>query len=198
MKKIIFAGVLFFILTVLATLAQADMNFFLNDLNQQAATDRHSYNTRLSNQFGIPMSRAESIVRSVNSPADAFMLLQLGAMSGKPFDSVFNIYKRDRKKGWGAMAQQLGIKPGSPEFHALKRGDFVFSGKRGEKGYRHHDDEWDNDNGKNKDKNVAMDTESDNGKDKNKDVTKVRGKDKGTDVEIDTEAGKGKGKGKTK
>ena len=184
MKKIIFAGILFFILTVLATLAQADMNFFLNDLNQQAATDRHNYNTRLSNQFGIPMSRAESIVRSVNSPADAFMLLQLGAMSGKPFDSVFNIYKRDRKKGWGAMAQQLGIKPGSPEFHALKRGDFVFSGKRGEKGYRRHDDEWDNDKGKDKDKD--------------KDVTKGKGKDKGEDVVIDTEAGKGKGKGKNK
>jgi hypothetical protein len=32
-------------------------------------------------------------------------------------------------QGWGVIAKSLGIKPGSPEFHALKRGDFVFNGK---------------------------------------------------------------------
>jgi len=111
------------------------LNVFLNDLNQQAATDRHRYNTRLNNQFNIPFSRTESIVRSVDSPAHTFMLFQLGVMSGKPFDTIFNTYKKDRKKGWGAMAQQLGIKPGSPEFHALKRGDFVFAGESEGNGY---------------------------------------------------------------
>ena len=29
--------------------------------------------------------------------------------------------------GWDC--QELGIKPGSAEFHALKRGDFTFTGK---------------------------------------------------------------------
>ena len=207
MKKTIFAGVLFFLLGGLSTFAQADIDIFLNDLNQQAATDRHSYNTRLSNQFGIPMLRTESIVRSVESPADAFMLLQLGAMSGKPYDSVLNSYKKNRKKGWGAMAQELGIKPGSPEFHALKRGDFVFSGKRGEKGYLHHEDgdsdkDLDNDidkakgKDKNKNKDVKIDTGA--GKVKDKDLGKGKGKDKNTDVKIDTETGKGKGQGKNK
>jgi len=187
MKKTIFAGVIFSILAGFATFAQADMNVFLNDLNHQAATDRHSYNTRLSNQFGISVPRAESIVRSVDSPAHAFMLLQFGVMTGKPFDTIFNTYKRDRKKGWGAMAQQLGIKPGSPEFHALKRGDFVFSGKRGEKGYRHYEDrdrDWDRD----KDKDLGMDMETGKGK----------GKNKSEDVGMDTETGKGKGHGKNK
>jgi hypothetical protein len=175
MKKTFFAVTLFFILAGLASLAQADLNVFLNDLNHQAATDRYSYNTRLSNQFGIPLSRTESIVRSVDSPAHAFMLLQLGVMSGRPFDTIFNIYQRDRKKGWGAMAQQLGIKPGSPEFHALKRGDFVFSGKRGEKGYRHHD-----------------------GRDSDRDKDRDRDNDMNSDMDLDTGKGKGKGKGKNK
>ncbi len=31
----------------------------------------------------------------------------------------------------GVIAKELGIKPGSPEFHALKRGDFVFTGEPG-------------------------------------------------------------------
>jgi len=191
MKKTFFAVPLFFILAGLASLAQADLNVFLNDLNHQAATDRYSYNTRLSNQFGIPLSRTESIVRSVDSPAHAFMLLQLGVMSGRPFDTIFNIYQRDRGKGWGAMAQQLGIKPGSPEFHALKRGDFVFSGKRGEKGYRHHD-------GIDSDRDKDKDRDRDNDKDKGIDKDKNKDNDMGSDMDLETGKGKGKGKGKNK
>jgi hypothetical protein len=32
-------------------------------------------------------------------------------------------------KGGGVIAKQLGIRPGSPEFHALKRGDFALTGE---------------------------------------------------------------------
>ena len=33
------------------------------------------------------------------------------------------------------MAQELGIKPGSKEFHALKRGDFQLKGSRESDGH---------------------------------------------------------------
>jgi hypothetical protein len=35
---------------------------------------------------------------------------------------VVDMYEADRGVGWGAIAQRLGIKPGSPEFHRLKKG----------------------------------------------------------------------------
>jgi hypothetical protein len=35
---------------------------------------------------------------------------------------VVELWERDHAKGWGAMAKRLGIKPGSPQFHQLKRG----------------------------------------------------------------------------
>ncbi|MCX8012450.1 MAG: hypothetical protein N3A64_04795 [Desulfobacterota bacterium] len=133
MRKNIITLVFFFVFT---GLAYADLETFLNNLNQQAAMDRNGYNSKLSSQFGLPLSRVDSLVSSVDSPAHAFMLLQLGVMTGKPLDSIFRTYKENQGKGWGVIAQRLGIKPGSPEFHALKQGNFVLSGKREKNRYR--------------------------------------------------------------
>jgi hypothetical protein len=47
------------------------------------------------------------------------------------------VYKQSKGKGWGVIAKELGIKPGSPEFHALKRGDFAFTGEPGGGGESH-------------------------------------------------------------
>lgn len=48
-------------------------------------------------------------------------------LAGSCFDAVYQVYQPNRKKGWGVIAKELGIKPGSPEFHALKRGDLHFT-----------------------------------------------------------------------
>ena len=55
-------------------------------------------------------------------PGDAFLCLQLGQMARKPPERVVQTYQRSHGKGWGAIAKELGIKPGSSDFHALKRG----------------------------------------------------------------------------
>lgn len=135
MKKTVIAVFLFILITGLSTFAHAELDSFLAALNVQAADDPQGYNTRLSNQFGIPLSQVHSIVRTVGSPADAFMVLQLGHMTGRPFETVYPAYKSNRGKGWGVIAKELGIKPGSAEFHALKRGDFAFTGEPEGKGY---------------------------------------------------------------
>jgi len=33
---------------------------------------------------------------------------------------VIDSYRKNKSKGWGALARDLGIKPGSKEFKALK------------------------------------------------------------------------------
>jgi hypothetical protein len=35
---------------------------------------------------------------------------------------VVREYKAHKGQGWGVIAKNLGIKPGSKEFHALKKG----------------------------------------------------------------------------
>lgn len=110
--------------------ALADLSDFLRSVNNQALHDIKNFNDKLSRQFGIPVPDVEAIVRSVPDPADAFMIFQLGQMAHVEPAVVLDKYKRNKGKGWGRLAQDLGIKPGSPEFHALKRGDLAFTGER--------------------------------------------------------------------
>ena len=103
---------------------QAELSGFLNGLNVQAHADVQDYGMRLSAQFGRPLPEVNTLMRSVAEPADAFMCLQLSQMLGLPPQRVLNTYNQNRGRGWGTIAKSLGIKPGSPEFHALKQGGF--------------------------------------------------------------------------
>lgn len=111
--------------------AHADLDGFLKSVNHRALSDIKNFNDMLSRQFGIPVPDVEAIVRSVPNPADAFMILQLGEMAHVAPAVVLQKYQRSKGKGWGNLARELGIKPGSPEFHALKRGNLSFTGERG-------------------------------------------------------------------
>ena len=62
------------------------------------------------------------MLSNVDKPADSYMVLRLSELSHRPVKDVLRVYKADHGKGWGVMARQLGIKPGSQEFHALKHG----------------------------------------------------------------------------
>jgi hypothetical protein len=71
---------------------------------------------RISAQFGIPDAQVKVVHNTVREPADAFMVFQLGQMAQQPTDRVLQVYQDGKGKGWGAVAKDLGIKPGSPEF----------------------------------------------------------------------------------
>jgi hypothetical protein len=131
MKKTALGIIVLFLITCLSTLAYADLANFLSELNAQAQDDLNNYTEKLGNQFGIPLLQVQDIINVVEEPADAFMVLQLGQMTNKEPDTVLEQYERNKGKGWGVIAKELGIKPGSAEFHALKRGDFSFTGVPG-------------------------------------------------------------------
>ncbi|MBE0602055.1 MAG: hypothetical protein IH611_00310 [Deltaproteobacteria bacterium] len=50
------------------------------------------------------------------------MVFRTGQVSGRPHEVVLDEYRANQGKGWGVMAKNLGIKPGSAEFHSLKKG----------------------------------------------------------------------------
>ncbi len=132
MKKIRLIAFLAVVITGFASAAYADLDGFLKNVNIQAQTDMKNFSIRLSTQFGVPGARVDAIIRSTSSPADAFMVLQLGQMSHRQPEAVLQTYQRGKGKGWGELAKELGIKPGSREFHALKRGDLHFTGEPGD------------------------------------------------------------------
>jgi len=109
--------------------AYGGLDNFLGNLNIQARSDLPGFSARVSAQFGIPLAQVHATIGTVREPADAFMVFQLGQMTGYPPERVMGVYESHRGKGWGVIAKSLGIKPGSAEFHALKRGNFTLTGE---------------------------------------------------------------------
>lgn len=130
---------------------------WVEDLNIRAQSDPSGFKATLATRFKIGDVHVDAVLSNVDKPADAYIMLRLGEMSGRPVEYVVKEYKSDKHKGWGALAKSLGIKPGSQEFHALKRGhDLAENNRRGivlYSSYEHGTNRSiDNDNGKNKGK----------------------------------------------
>lgn len=61
------------------------------------------------------------------------MIARTANVTNRPIDTVENYYMANRGQGWGVIAKRLGIKPGSKEFHALKKDDTgLLSEKKGQ------------------------------------------------------------------
>jgi hypothetical protein len=114
--------------------AAASLDSFLSSVNVQARADLPGFHAKVSAQFGVPIPRVEAVLGMVATPADAFMVFQLGQMAHRPPETVVQTYQTHQGKGWGVIAKELGIKPGSREFHALKNGDLVYGGGPSEGG----------------------------------------------------------------
>jgi hypothetical protein len=129
-------SVVFLLFSSAAVVAASDFDW-INDFNIRAEADPSGFRARLATRFNMGNTQITAVLSNVERPADAYMLLRLGELSAKPTDYVIEKYKSGKSKGWGALAQSLGIKPGSKEFHALKRGSDLY---------------YDNDKGKGKSK----------------------------------------------
>lgn len=135
--KILFgAAAILFLLS--SPIVAADFGW-MNDFNIRAEADSSGFRARLATRFQIGDAHISAVLGNVERPADAYMVLRLGEMANRPPEYVLERYKSAKGKGWGALAKSLGIKPGSREFHTLKRGHDLYGedkgkGKRKSKG----------------------------------------------------------------
>jgi hypothetical protein len=127
MKKMFFM-VLLMLLFVPSTAPAADFAW-MPDFNLQAQADPSGFRARIATRFNIGDAQITTVLSNFPQPADAYVALRLGEMSGNPIDVVTTRYQESKGMGWGKLAKSLGIKPGSREFHALKRGDDLYGGK---------------------------------------------------------------------
>lgn len=93
--------------------------------------DMNRYGSRYPDPFIDEMVRYHNAPRSLVvdllqtrrwAPGDVYYACALASVLGRPCRYVVDYYDANRGQGWGVTAQRLGIKPGSPEFHRLKRG----------------------------------------------------------------------------
>jgi len=108
-------------LALTSTVTAGDFDWTRN-LNIQAQADPSGFRARLATRFKIGDVQVDAVLSNIDDPADAYLVMRLGEMSGRSVDYVVEKYRHNKRKGWGALAKSLGIKPGSEEFHALKRG----------------------------------------------------------------------------
>ncbi len=123
MKKLLFPVVIgIFLLLPVAGFCGGDLDVFISNMNAEARVDLGAFKARVATTFGVPMVQVEAVIGDVRTPGDAYMVFRAGQVAGRPHGVVLEEYRSNRGKGWGAIAKNLGIKPGSAEFHALKKG----------------------------------------------------------------------------
>ena len=106
-------------LTTAYNTGDADMDTHLSEINENASSDYEAFKDNLSENSEITNEEIDRYINEENmEPADIYYASVLSSASDRPVSEVVGMYKE--KKGWGAVAKELGIKPGSEEFHELK------------------------------------------------------------------------------
>lgn len=138
--------ILSMVFLVVTSAAMASDFDWTKNLSIQAQANPSGFRARLATRFKIGDVQVDAVLSNVDDPADAYLMLRLGEMSGIPVDQVIEKYRHSKGKGWGTLAKNLGIKPGSEEFHALKRGHDLDKKSRHDKiRYSSYDNSRDND-----------------------------------------------------
>ncbi len=57
---------------------------------------------------------------------EVYLVIALARLSGRQPITVITMYTRNKHKGWGALAKNLGIQPGSKQFRRLKETTAAF------------------------------------------------------------------------
>lgn len=125
MKNILLAIIFFSSIAVAQELkisfntGDSDIDRHLTDINAYGKAEYDFFKKELSLKFGITAKEIDRYVYTEKvSPGDLYYACAISNTTGRKVNDVIVLYKD--KKGWGAVAKELGIKPGSKEFHRLK------------------------------------------------------------------------------
>lgn len=95
----------------------------LDDVNRYGSRYREPFINEMVRYYGAPRDLVTELLGQRNwAPGDVYYACSIAQVLGRPCRYVVQEWDRDHGQGWGNVAKRLGIKPGSPEFHRLKRG----------------------------------------------------------------------------
>lgn len=119
LKLMVLISMMLFVSSSVALAGDYD---WMKNLNTQASLDPTGFRAQIATRFKVGDTQVTAVLGNMKEPANAYMVFRLGEMSHHPVERVIDVYNKNQGKGWGVIAKELGIKPGSAEFHALKRG----------------------------------------------------------------------------
>ncbi len=98
-----------------------ELDASLGEINVSADKDFSLFKADMKLTYNVTEKKIEDLKLTFSMQAsDIFMTLEIAKITGKTVDVVAAEFKKSKGKGWGVIAKNLGIKPGSDEFHALK------------------------------------------------------------------------------
>ena len=99
------------------------MDSWLGDMNRYGQRYRDPFVDEMVRYHGAPRDLVVELIGPRRwAPGDVWMACNIASIIGRPCRYVVDVYERDHGHGWGNIAKQMGIKPGSAEFHRLKKG----------------------------------------------------------------------------
>jgi hypothetical protein len=126
-SKVILLSVFTCLLLVFGTAKADDLDSFLNKIELHASKDMGSFRADLTLNFDVSSGTLDGLFEVMSKPSDVYMCLRIGEVAKQPVERVVEEHQKHKGQGWGVIAKNLGIKPGSEEFHALKSGQFSSS-----------------------------------------------------------------------
>ena len=90
-------------------------------IDANARLDFGAFRSDISIGYNVTEKKIDYLSAEVGmSAGDIYMTVELAKITHRSIDQIVEVYTVHKAKGWGVMAKELGIKPGSAEFHALK------------------------------------------------------------------------------
>ena len=95
----------------------------LADMNRYGTSYRDPFIDEMVRYHGAPRDLVtDLLVNQRWAPGDVYYACTIAQAIGRPCRYVADEWQANHGQGWGAVAKRLGIKPGSAEFHRLKKG----------------------------------------------------------------------------
>ncbi|CAN5597429.1 hypothetical protein BH23PSE2_BH23PSE2_08480 [soil metagenome] len=95
----------------------------LGEINDYGHRYRDPFINEMNQHYGAPRPLLVELLDQRRwAPADVYYACSIAHALRVPCRDIVRDYDRNPGQGWGVLAQRRGIKPGSPAFHALKRG----------------------------------------------------------------------------
>lgn len=123
MKYVIIVFLILFSYTLLAQHYSNDpeLNQSMVRLDANAQLDFGAFRSDICVGYNITEKKFDYLHAEVGmSAGDIYLTAEIAKINRISIDRVVEVYSIHKDRGWGVIAKELGIKPGSPEFHALK------------------------------------------------------------------------------
>lgn len=91
----------------------------LTIMNKDANNDLKTFKSTLVSDTKLSLDKIDGFLK-IMEPAEVWLASKIATITNVSVDKVVKSYEVNKDKGWGAIAKDMGIKPGSAEFHELK------------------------------------------------------------------------------